>query len=139
MLEKGCASRLERIGVRLEFLPNGVALALQRFARGERQAEQVGDCAVDRGDDGITPIEIACLAGPERGNADVVGDFGRAALRVDPGNEVGAKPGRKEIADDEQLEPGIRNALDSGRRRQPGARPCRIRACRQAPGSFHAG
>ena len=39
------AARLERVGVRLELLAGRIALALERLARAERQAEQLGDPA----------------------------------------------------------------------------------------------
>ena len=115
---KVVAAGLERVGVRLELLAGRVALALQRLARVERQAEQLGDLAVDLADDGVAPVEVAGFARPEIGDADVVGDLGRAALVVDPLDQRGAGRGIEEAADDEQLERARRDALDAGRRRE---------------------
>src|SRR4029078_12051317 len=52
---------VERIGMRPEFLPWRIALALQRFAILGRQAEQFRDAAVDYDDHRIRPVEGACL------------------------------------------------------------------------------
>src|SRR5437868_1369952 len=44
-------ARLERVGVWLELLSRCIALALRRLAVLERSPEQVGDLALDLGDD----------------------------------------------------------------------------------------
>ena len=68
-------ARLERVGVRPEFLPGCVALPLQRLTRGKVEAEKRGDPPVCFGDDRVAPVEVACLAGPVLCDADIVGDL----------------------------------------------------------------
>ena len=138
MLEKRRAAGLERVGVRLELLADRVALPLQRLAGARRQAEQLGDRRLDPGDQRVAAVEVAGLAGPERRDAEVVGDLRRPSLRVDSRDQCGALLGTQEIADDEQLELRAWNALDARPRLEPRGRAV-FRAYRQARGSFRAG
>jgi hypothetical protein len=76
------AAGLEGVRVRFELLPRSVTLTLQRLACGEVQSQQRGNPLVDRRDERVAPVEIACLAGPVVRDADIVGDFRRAAALV---------------------------------------------------------
>ena len=119
---KVIAAGLERVGVRLEFLARRVALALQRLARARAaRPSKSADLAVDLADHRIAPVEVAGLARPEIGDPDIVGDFGRATLVVDPLDQRGAGAGVEEIADDEQLE--LAASARAGRRASRRASP----------------
>jgi hypothetical protein len=133
------AARLECVGVRLEFLAGGIALALQRLAGGRVEAEQRGDVSIDFGDDRVSPVKIAGLAGPIVGNADVVGDLGRPPPRVDPLDQRRAGTGIEEAPGDEQVELWIRDLLDAGGSGETLRRCFPIRGRRlRSLASFHA-
>ena len=74
---------------------------------------------VDLGHERMADVEIARLAGAKIGAALVIGDFGRAAARIDRVAQGGAPIGIEEVAGDEQVERAIGHALDARGGNQP--------------------
>ena len=129
----------ERVGVRLEFLADRVALALQRFAMLGRQSDEGADPQVDGGDGRVVPVEVTGLAGAVGSDADVVGDRRWAAVAVNALDERCAFLFVEEIADDEQVEQRRRDAPNPGRAAQSLGGGGRIRARSRFPVRTGAG
>src|SRR3546814_20634528 len=84
------AVRVEIVGLRLELLPDVIALALHRLAIFARDAGEVVEAIVDGDHDRVAVVEVAGRAGPKRLVAIRIGDrrgapvaeIGRAAHRA---------------------------------------------------------
>src|SRR5690606_12952335 len=97
---------LEVIGVRLEFLADGVALALDRLAVSwidPTELEQAGFELLHRG---LAGVEVAGLARAKIGVAVGVGDRRGAAILVDQRDQQGAQVGREKVRSVEKLGAG---------------------------------
>ena len=109
---------VEEVGVEPELLPHTIALSLERLAIFGRNAEKSADVRFHGGDAMIRTVEVAGLARPEVGNAEIVGDSGRAATRVDQADEVPADLRRQKTRHDEQFDLPGRNSPNPWLRRQ---------------------
>src|SRR3569623_387958 len=109
------AERLEIVGVLLELLPDGIALALHRFAKLRVEPGKGTDLRVQLGDQRVMAIEVAGLAGAIISVAVRIGDGRGAPRRVDLRDQRGAGLGIDELAAQEQRQLGARHALHAGR------------------------
>src|SRR3546814_2490406 len=78
------------LGVRLELLPDVIALALHRLAIFARDAGEVVEAIVDGDHDRVAVVEVAGRAGPKRLVAIRIGDRRGAHVAVDLRDQRGA-------------------------------------------------
>ena len=100
--------------MRLEFLPDIIALALDRFAIGGRDPGKGVEPGVDGRDERVAMVKVTCFAGAEIAVAIGVGDGGGATLGVDSLDQRGAILRGEKIAQDEQGQFLVRHALHAG-------------------------
>ena len=113
------AVRVEIIGVRLELLPDVVALTLHRLAICERNAGEIVELVVDRDDQRIAVVEIAGGAGAEGLVTIGVGDRRWPHVAVDLCDQSGAGFGVEKAGQHILFELGRWRTADAGNRGEP--------------------
>ena len=106
--------------MRLEFLADAVALALDRFAILGGDAGEAVEPGVDGGDERVAMVEVAGLAGAEIAIAIGVGDGRGATVRIDPRDHLCAFVKTQEITLDEEGEILAGHPLDAWMAGDPG-------------------
>ena len=112
---------VEPVIVRLELLPDEVALALDALGIGAGQADKVIHPATDRAHEGIVRVEIAGVGGAEAAAVRFLEQLAGLCDGVDHRAQPLAFGLVEEIADREQLRILDRKGVDAGVRRQPRA------------------
>src|SRR3546814_11855944 len=92
--------------MRLELLPDVIALALHRLAIFARDADEVVEAIVDRDHDRVAVVEVAGRAGPKRLVAVRLGGRRGAHVAVDLRDQRGAAFGVEEAGRSEERSVG---------------------------------
>ena len=107
------SAAIEIVAMRLEFLPDVVALALKRFAIRRIDAVERGEFVLERTHAGFAGVEVTGFAGPEIPVFAGIGERRGSAVLFDQADQLGAQVAVNELAQLEQLDPIARHALNA--------------------------